>query len=365
MEEFVLPDFLQETEEETHQKMIRMAPPNIDTAEGALYWDHTRPTARVKDELVGYELTLTLMMKFPQFAVGPFLDLHGDPVGVYRRPAVPAIGEATFEGALGTFIPVGTVVTTIGDDNEASLLYEVIESGVIDESGLITLQINAVEPGSSGNVPIGSIQGITKSISGLTNIYNTKPTKDGADQEDDDSFRERILDRHRNKPLSGARRDYERWAKEVPGVGDVIVIPLWNGPKTVKVLITDSERQLASAELITAVKNHIDPVDGMGEGVAPIGAVVTVDTLTLVLVNVEMSLVLEENYLLEDILDSIKSNLNLYFADREIIKWSEAVAVIVGTEGVADHSGLLLNGSTENILLNQGERAAIGEVIAA
>lgn len=364
MEEFVLPDFLRETEDETHQKMIRWAPENIDTAEGGLYWDHTRPTARIKDELVGYELTLTLMMKFPQFAVGPFLDLHGDPVGVYRRPAVPASGEVVFEGETGTVIPVGAVVTTIGDDNEESLFFEVVESGVIDDSGSITLQIKAVELGTSGNIPIGSIQGITKSISGLTNINNITPVAGGEDQEGDDSFRERILDRHRNKPLSGAKRDYERWAKEVPGVGDVIVIPLWDGPKTVKVLITDSNRQLASPELISAVKNHIDPVDGMGEGKAPIGAVVTVDTLTLVLVNVEMSLVLEENYPLEDVLNNIITNLNTYFADLDVIKWSEVVAVIVGTEGVADHSGLLLNSSTENILLNQGERAAVGEVIA-
>ncbi|GKV54231.1 hypothetical protein NCCP2222_01780 [Sporosarcina sp. NCCP-2222] len=364
MEEFVLPEFLQETEEETHQKMIRWAPENIDTAEGGMYWDHTRPTARIKDKLVGYELSLTLMMKFPQFAVGPFLDLHGDPVGVYRRPAVSATGEVTFEGAIGTTIPIGTIVTTIGDDNEDSLLFEVVQSGVVNDTGSITLQVKAVEPGSSGNIPAGSIQGVAKSISGLSALTNVLPIEGGADEEDDDSFRERILDRHRNKPLSGAKRDYEKWAKEVPGVGDVIVIPLWAGPKTVKVLITDNNRQLATPELIAAVQEHIAPDGDQGGGLAPIGALVTVDTITTVPINLSVSVTLSEGYDLLGVIENIKTVLNNYFADKSVVKWTEVVAVLVGTEGITDHSGLLLNGSVQNIELGIGERAVVGEVIA-
>lgn len=361
----MLPDFLKETENQIHDRMIRMAPPNIDTSEGSLFWDHTKPTAMVRSRLVEYELTLALMMKFPQFASGPFLDWHGYPIGVYRHPAVKAVGEVTFFGKIGTLIPQGTIVTTIGDDNEAATLFVVVESGTIEESGEVTLRIEVVDAGISGNVPANTIIGITKPINGLTSLTNNAATEGGADPEDDDPYRERILDRHRNKPLSGAKRDYERWAKEVPGVGDVIVLPLWNGPKTVKVLITDSNRQLASPELITEVKDYIDPVDGMGEGVAPIGAFVTVDTLTLITIDVELSLVLKDDYELVDVLDNIKSNIEVYFADKPIIKWAEVVAVIVKTEGVTDHSGLLLNGETKNILLNVGERASLGQVIIA
>lgn len=364
MEEFKLPDFLQGTEDELHEMMIRMTPPNIDNSEGSLFWDNTRPTAMVADRLVSYELTLALMMKFPQFAEGQFLDWHGYPIGVYRRPAISAVGEVTFVGAEGTVIPDGTVVTTIGDDNEDSYLFAVEKGGVIDVSEQLTLRIEAVEPGVSGIVPAKTIVGIASSIKGLQSLSNASPTINGASEEDDDSYRIRILDRNRNKPLSGAKRDYIRWAKEVPGVGDVIALPLWNGPKTVKVLITDVARDLASPELIAAVKTYIDPVDGMGEGVAPIGAVVTVDTLALVLVDLKLSIVLEDSYLLADVLLNIKREVDHLLADKGVVKYTDVFTAITNTDGVKDHSGLLMNGSIDNIPLAEGERATVGEVMA-
>lgn len=364
MEEFALPDFLQGSEDELHESMIRMTPPNIDNSEGSLFWDNTRPTAMVADRLVSYELTMALMMKFPQFAVGQFLDWHGYPIGVYRRPATSAVGEVTFFGDEGTVIPNGAIATTIGDDNEDSYLFSVEKGGVVDASEQITLRIAAMEPGLSGIVPANTIVGVTSPIKGLKSLSNASPTINGASEEDDDSYRIRILDRNRNKPLSGAKRDYARWAKEVPGVGDVIVLPLWNGPKTVKVLITDVNRELASPELIAAVKDYIDPVDGMGEGVAPIGAVVTVDTLALVPVDLKLSIVLEDSYLLVDVLSNIKKAVNTLLADKDVVKYTDVFTTITNTDGLKDHSGLLMNGSINNIDLSEGERATVGKVMA-
>lgn len=363
MAEFVLPDFLQETEEQTHNKMIRMASPTIDSAEGSLYWDHTKPTAMVKSQLVEFELTLTLMMMFPQFASGPYLDWHGEPIGVFRRAATHAVGSVLITGDPETIIPKGILITTIGDENEAGFLFEVTDSGVIDESGQVTLRIQAVDPGVENNVPANSIRGIVKPIKGVTEITNSEMVEGGTDEEDDESFRSRVVGRHQNKPLSGSRSDYVRWAKEVPGVGDVIVLPLWNGPKTVKVLITDSDRQLASIELIEAVQKHIAPDEDLGGGLAPIGALVTVDTITTIPVNISLPLELAEGYLLVDVIQNIRDNVNAYFADKPLVKWAEVGAVITETEGVADHGAWLLNGSVENILLNIGERAVVGEVL--
>lgn len=364
MEEFKLPDFLQADEEEFHEMMVRTAKADTDTAEGSLYWDHTRPTAMIADRLVSYELAMALMMKFPQFAVGQFLDWHGYPIGVYRHPAVSSVGEVTFIGTEGTVIPDGTLVTTIGDDNEDPYLFRVEKGGAIDASEKLLLRIEAVEPGLSGIVPEKTIVGITSPIKGLKSLSNASPTINGASEEDDDSYRVRILDRNRNKPLSGAKRDYVRWAKEVSGVGDVIVLPLWNGPKTVKVLITDVNRELASPELIAAVKNYIDPVDGMGEGVAPIGAVVTIDTLALVAVDLKLLIALEETYPLADVLLNVRENVDKLLADKAVVKYTDVFTAVTNTDGVKDHSGLLVNGSIDNIQLSEGERATVGEVMA-
>lgn len=364
MAEFVLPDFLQETEEETHRRMLEMAPPNIDTSEGSLYWDNTRPTAIEKARLVEFELTLTLMMKFPQFAVDVFLDWHGEPIGVDRREATHSVGEVSVYASPGTVIESGSVVTTLGDEFDDPIPFEFLETKTIGESGKDTFNIRCLVPGKIGNVPAGTIVGLQEPISGVTKIENEKPTSGGTDREDDDSYRERILEHHRNKPLSGAKADYVKWAKEVPGVGNVIVIPLWNGPRTVKVLITDSNGDFASPELIQAVKNHIDPVDGMGEGKAPIGAIVTVDTITPVSITVSFETIeLEDGYLLGDVLQEIRKVLNEHFSDKRLIKWQEVNAVIINTAGVSDFKGLKLNGYTENVEIGEGERAVVGEVV--
>lgn len=363
MEEFVLPEFLQETEDETHDVMIRMAPSDIDTSEGALYWDHTRPTAAVKARFVGYELTLTMMMMFPQFAEGIFLDWHGEPIGIYRRPATNAFGDVSFSGKAGVVIPAGTIVSTIGDENEAGYLYSVVNAGIIGESGQVTLRIKAMDLGAESNIPARTVRGLVDSIQGITSLINDEPIEGGTNEEDDDTYRIRIIEHHQNKPLSGSRSDYVKWAKEVPGVGDVIVLPLWNGPKTVKVLITDSDRQLASAELIALTQEHIAPDEDLGGGLAPIGAIVTVDTITTIPINITLSLIVAEDYLLSDVILNVKDSVNAYFSDKPLVKWAEVVAVIVKTEGVADHSGLLLNDATSNISLGIGERAIVGEVL--
>ncbi|MEK5068114.1 baseplate J/gp47 family protein [Sporosarcina sp. FSL K6-1508] len=301
---------------------------------------------------------------FPQFASGPFLDWHGEPIGVFRRVATHSTGDVLIIGKPETIIPRGTLLATIGDENEAGYLFEVVNTVAIDANGQALLRVKAVDPGVEANVPAGSIQGIVGSINGVTAITNPERTEGGTDEEGDESYRFRVVDRHQNKPLSGSRKDYERWAREVSGVGDVIVLPLWNGPKTVKVLVTDSERQLATIELIEAVQLHIAPDGDLGGGLAPIGALVTVDTITTVPVVIAItSLVIAEGYELEEVRQNIRDSINLYFSDKPLVKWSEVGAAITNTKGVADHGGWLLDDSINNIILEKGERAVVGEVL--
>ncbi|MCL1701633.1 baseplate J/gp47 family protein [Lysinibacillus sp. Bpr_S20] len=363
MLEFQLPEHLQITEAQLHEKMLKMAPQGVDTSEGHMYWDHTKPTAMIAGELVEYTLPLTLMLMFPQFAVGPFLDYHGYPIGVTRKEAVKGTTIETFVGDPGIEITKETIILTIGDEFEESVRYQVKKGGIIDSSGEINLPIEAVEAGVRGNVPPNTIVGIEKPIKGLKKLFNAEPITDGAAVEDDESYRTRILERHRNKPLSGAKSDYIRWAKEIDGVGDVIVQPLWRGPKTVRVLITDRNRQVATQQLIDEVKAYIDPVDGMGEGKAPIGAHVTVDTITLVSLTIKATFVLEKGYDLFEVLPEVGKNINEYFADQSIIKYTEVGARIIKTKGVADYSNLLIENDIKNIILLEGERAIVSEVL--
>ena len=71
-----------------------------------------------------------------------------------------------------------------------------------------------------------------------------------------------------------------------------------NGKGSVKLIIANSNKRQASAELIKDVKDHIGAVDGTGE--APIGADVTVISYTEKTVNIDMDVLIDENTTLEN-----------------------------------------------------------------
>ena len=366
---FALPDFLQVSEEDIHQRMLKSLPRNYDLSEGALIYDVTKPVAMEKAKMIEYELTLTMMMMFPQFAEGIFLDWHGTPIGVTRRPAVAAKGShMVFIGKPGVTIQAGTKVATVASDHTAAIVFKTTQEITTDENGKAVTSIEAVEPGVVGNVPAESIRILMEPIPGIVEIINEEATSGGADIESDSSFRERIIDRDQNKSLSGARRDYERWAKEVPGVGEVIVLPEWNGAGTVKVMITDSNGGVATPELIAAVQQHIAPDERKGGGLAPIGALVTVDSVERMTVHLSFSLELEDGADIEEILASIKQAVAAYFSEVSIgglIRYARIGSFIIETQGVKDYDNLLLNGLAENIQLESGEIAVVGEVKAS
>lgn len=89
------------------------------------------------------------------------------------------------------------------------------------------------------------------SIPGITRVTNAKATYDGFDEETDDELRERLLFKVRQPATSGNINDYIEWGTSVEGVGHITVVPLWNGNGTVKLLVTDSNGQPASPDLLS------------------------------------------------------------------------------------------------------------------
>ncbi len=367
--EFELPEFLQVDEDEIHERMLRQAPRNYDSAEGALYFDATKPVAMEKAEMIGFNLSLALQMMFPQFAEGRFLDYHGESIRLPRHPAESSIGFLTFEGTPGTLIHPGTIAMTVETEDMPSISFVTTEQGTIGDSGTVIVPIEAIEAGSEGNVPADTVVMLERSIEGVTSVWNEEPTEDGLDEEDDDHYRDRILDRRKNQALSGARRDYEAWAKEVPGVGDVIVIPEADGfgTGTTKVLITSQTGGVASPELIDTVQQHIAPDRRDGGGLAPIGALASVGTVEPLPLDISFaSIDLEDGYSEEEAFDLLKEALEKYFneeSDGGLIRYTHIGSLVVSTKAIRDYDGLLINGGTENIQLTKGQIASAGEVV--
>jgi len=256
--ELPIPDYLNEDEETIHRRMLEKAPPGIDISEGSFFWDTTRPGAIERAQLIQFTLQNLLQIFFVQTSYGQYLDYLGQVRGVTRLPATLSTGKVKFTGQPGTVINAGTRVSTQSSANSSAIIFETTESGVINEQGELTVSTVCTEAGTIGNVPTGTIVLMVEPVEGVTSVTNPEPFTGGTDIEDDDAFRERILDAWRLPATSGNKAHYKLWAREVPGVGDAKVFPLWDGPGTVKVVIVDGNKRAASPELLAAVTDHIE-----------------------------------------------------------------------------------------------------------
>ena len=129
-------------------------------------------------------------------ASGKWLDLHGEQYQIKRKPAQKTVGKVVFKrSADGNIkIPKGTVIKTKPDIFGDSLSFITIEEKVLTEDlKEIEITVEAVEEGSRYNVAPYTINTITTYIPVEVENREDWIIQEGADEEDDESLRERIL----------------------------------------------------------------------------------------------------------------------------------------------------------------------------
>lgn len=100
---------------------------------------------------------------------------------------------------------------------------------------------------------------------------------------------------------------------------------------------------------------------GLGNGVAPIGAFVTVDTATEVPINMTATLTLKSGYSgTSDIDDALAAYFAKMAYKKSTISYMSVGAIILGVEGVESLSNLNLNGSTNDIALTTYQIPVVG-----
>ncbi|MFD0868759.1 baseplate J/gp47 family protein [Paenibacillus residui] len=364
-----LPDYLtDQTEERIRQRMFRSLPPDLDKSEGSFIWDSLSPTA-IELAQAAIWAQEVLRRAFAATNFGSYLDLKVAERGLSRRAAIKATSTVTFEGEPGRPIPSGTVVATEADSitDTPSIEYETTEEAIIGESGQVTVPIIALVAGKAGNVPAGAIRLISTPIRGVSNVTNQQEITSGADEESDDSLRERYFAMVRSPGTSGNKADYIRWAMEVPGVGGVQVLPIWKGPGTVGVFLLDTEKRAASPAIVEAVQQHIDPDPAMGEGTAPIGPDITIAAGEEIPINVNAKLTLASEASLDTVKKLIESGLKEYlkslaFVDP-IVRYTRISAILLDIPPIIDFQELKVNGTyNENIEIFSGQVAVPGVV---
>lgn len=273
--------------------------------------------------------------------------------------------QAVLKGKFNMSIPIGSRF------NHDTLNYSA-KAFIEEAEGYYYYQMECETAGEIGNRGFGelsSIEYIDKDLEGEL-VELLIPAED---EESIESLKERYLNSFDSNPYGGNKQDYKEKTKALDGVGGVVVVPVWNGGGTVKLIIIDSEFSVATPVLVASVQGQIDPTpQGEGNGIAPIGHTVTVVTPEELAVNVKAKITLDEGYSWSQIKAKILPALEEYFlelregwedADGKItVRISQIETRILNLEGVLDITDTQLNGVASNLVTEQEYLPILGGV---
>jgi uncharacterized phage protein gp47/JayE len=339
-------------------QMLGKVPDTYDKREGSIIQTALGPAAYA---LEGAYLILSQIQSsgFVQTAVGQSLDNLSAIAGISRHPASAAV-------RLGVFnmdVPIGSRFSTVdGGDSINFTATAKVAAG--------QYKMSAETPGAIGNSYSGAILPITV-IPGLTSAQITDILVPGDDEETDDELRARLVSALNERPFAGNLAAYRSDILGMDGVGAVQVYPTWNGGGTVKCSVLGADFLPASSTLVEQVQNAIDPPpgQGLGLGLAPIGAQVTVASPTQAAIDVSAKVALAAGYTLDQVKPLVEKALQTYLlAIRQgwgtpvndtgaeyaaDVYLSRVVAAVVGAAGVVNATEVQLNGAEADILLTQ------------
>jgi len=353
--------FEAQTYEALLAEVLANAPAGIDTRQGSIFYDAVSGIV-LQIAKMYTDLDQVFQYVFIATATGEYLDMRASEYGLERHEALPAKYYLVYEG---TQPPVGTrffhndtgyyFTTTADADGTMYLVAEIAgtECNVIAEGDLA--------------VPVNTIDGLTSAVFG-------EPYSEGTDEESDDDLRSRIQEKVAGPAENGNKHHYKTWCEEVDNVGMARITPLWNGPNTVKAVLITPNGLPCDSDTVTKVQKYIDPADaggtveidgktyvvgdGLGNGVANLGAHFTAVAADSVSIVVEFTAELASDSTVDDAEDEAAEALAAYFkelvlenedADDVIVRLSAVGAIISGLPSVLDYSDLTINGGTENI----------------
>ena len=215
-----------------------------------------RMSAGTEHGLYGY-LDWLARQLMPDTAEEEHLERWASIWGVSRKAAGPASGDVSITGTPGAVLPEGTICL-----RSDAVRYAVVSDATVGEDGTGTAFLSAVDAGTAGNAPIGTILALASPVSGLdSQTQATDGLTGGTDEETDESLKSRLLAIIQRTPMGGTQADYEQWALEVPGVTRAFVTQeMGRGTVTVRFMMDgtypdgvpkDGDRQAVAAHIET------------------------------------------------------------------------------------------------------------------
>nr|WP_250675799.1 baseplate J/gp47 family protein [Paeniclostridium ghonii]MCM0167930.1 baseplate J/gp47 family protein [Paeniclostridium ghonii] len=309
---------------------------DLDKREGSFVNDMYAPIS-VELAKAYMEMDNVHSIMFVNNAYGEDLDNKANEFGVFRKLGDRAKGTVKFKGIDNTLIPRNMEVFTDGGYKYITISQDYIKNGYADievEADLVGEQYN-IEANTKWQLPIDIY---------VNELVNDNAFTNGLDIENDEEFRIRFFDVVRNPRTSGNANDYEFWCKEINGVSNAEVYPLWKGNGTVKVVVSGEGRKPISTETLQACISHIKQKH-------PIGANVTIVTTTLFDIAIETNITIEESYDTETVKKAVEASIRdyIHLCIGKIYK-NKLGAKILNVEGVVDYTVLTINNKTDSII---------------
>lgn len=346
------------TYEDILERMLDKIPEDMDKREGSIIYDALAPCA-VELQLMYIELDVILNEAFADTASREYLIRRAAERGIEPKEATNAVLK-------GVFTP-SDIALEIGEEFSCDELNYIITEKIADGEYKLQCQTSGIE----GNTTFGELIPVDY-IEGLETAELTELIEPARDEEDTEVFRRRYLSSFNSQAYGGNVTDYIEKTNALDGVGATKVTPIWNGGGTVKLTILNTDFEQASDALVMQVQEVIDPTqDASGVGIAPIGHIVTVDTVEEVEVNVECEIIYEDDYSFSALQSQIESAISNYlnelrktWADEAslTVRAAQITARLLMITGIDDVTSIKLNGASGNLQLESNQIPVMGGV---
>lgn len=195
-----------------------------------------RMSAGTEHGLYGY-LDWLARQLMPDTAEEEHLERWASIWGVSRKAAGHVSGDVSITGTPGAVLPEGTICL-----RSDAVRYAVVSDAIVGDDGTGTAFVSAVDAGTAGNAPVGTVLALASPVSGLdSQVQAADGLTGGTDEETDESLKSRLLATIQRTPMGGTQADYEQWALEVPGVTRAFVTQeMGRGTVTVRFMMDDT-----------------------------------------------------------------------------------------------------------------------------
>ena len=339
-------------------RMLAQIPNTIDKREGSLIYNALAPAA-IELQNMYIELDVILQESFADTQSREYLIRRCGERGITPEAATKAI----LQGVFNIDVPIGSRFSL-------DVLNYVVTEKISD--GVFKLECETA--GEIGNTKLGTLIPI-EYIEGLTSAELMDVLILGEDEEETEHLRTRYHNSLNSQAFGGNISDYKEKVYAIPGVGAVKVYPTWNGGGTVKIVILDSNYDTPTDELTNEVQTILDPEtnQGAGEGLAPIGHIVTVVGASEKTVDIDTTISYASGWdwdsiksYVENIIDQYFTELKSEWADNDnlIVRISQIESRLLNLEGITDISATKLNGVESNLTV-EGTEIPVRGVINA